>query len=133
MYAEKALRALLMQASAVTAIVGDRAYPVTLPQGCAWPALVLTNISTVPLQTLDAAAAYGLMRGRVQVTAMAATYSELKTLVAAVVAACNYQRGVIASVRVTSVVREFIGPDLRDDDRSVCTQSVDFVVTFQEP
>ena len=133
MRAEKVVRALLMQASAVTALVADRCYPGELPQGCVLPALVVEHVSTVQLGTLDAASAYGLMQARIQVTGLASTYPALKTLLDAASTACNYQRGLIASVRVASVVRQLIGPDLRDDDRSVFHQSVDFVVTYQEP
>jgi len=133
MRAEKAIRSLLMGAGAVTALASDRCYPGQLPQGCALPALVVEHISTVPRPTLDAQAGFGLMQARIQVTGLAATYVQQKTLLDAVITACNYQRGVIAGVRVASIVRELIGPDLRDDDRSVFYQSVDFVVTYQEP
>lgn len=133
MRAEKAIRALLMQASAVTTLVGDRCYPGQLPQGCALPALVVEHVSTVDLPTLNAQAGFGLVQTRVQVTVLAATYPQQKSLADAVITACRYQRGVIAGVRVANVVRELVGPDLRDDDRSVFYQSVDFLVTFQEP
>lgn len=133
MRAEKAIHALLMQAGTVTALVVDRCYPGQLPQGCLLPALVVEHISTVDRPTLDAAAAFGLVQSRIQVTALASSYPQQKSLADAVVAACRYQRGVIAGVRVISVVRELVGPDLRDDDRSVFYQSVDFLVTFQEP
>lgn len=133
MRAEKAIRALLMQASAVTTLVSDRCYPGQLPQGCALPALVVEHISTVDKPTLDAASAFGLVQSRIQVTALASSYPQQKSLADAVITACRYQRGVIAGVRVISVVRELVGPDLRDDDRSVFYQSVDFLVTFQEP
>jgi len=133
MRAEKAIRALLMQASAVTSLVGDRCYPGPLPEGCPLPALVVEHVSTVPLPTLDAQAGYGLMQARIQVTGLAANYPAVKTLLDAVVTACNHQRGLIGGVRVASAVRVLIGPDLRDDDRSVFYQSVDFVVIHQEP
>ncbi len=133
MRAEKAIRALLMQASAVTSLVGERCYPGQLPQGCALPALVVQHVSTVDRPTLDAAAPFGLVQSRIQVTVLASTYPIQKSLADAVITACRYQRGVISGVRVNSVVRELVGPDLRDDERSVFYQSVDFLVTFQEP
>lgn len=131
MHAEKALRALLMQDSAVVALVGDRAYPVELPEGCALPALVLDHVSTVDLATISAAS-YGLCRSRIQVMALASSYVLQKSLTAAVLAACRYQRGLIAGVRVASITRALTGPDLKDSDRGVFYQSTDFLVTFQE-
>ncbi len=132
MHAEQVIRALLLQAGAVTALVSDRCYPGQLPQGCPLPALVIEHISTVDLPTLDAAAAYGLTRSRIQVTVLASTYPAQKALAAAAVAACKYQRGLIAGIRVITVTRELLGPDQRDDDRSVFHQSIDFLITFQE-
>lgn len=133
MRAEKALHALLTQAAALTALVGARIYPHALPVGDSLPALVVEHVSTVPLPTLDAQAGFGLMQSRVQVTVLAASYPGLKDVLEQVVIACNYQRGVLAGVRVASVVRTLVGPDLTDDDRSVFYQAVDFLVTFQEP
>ena len=132
MHAEKAIHALLMQASVVTSLVGARCYPGQLPQGCPLPALVVEHISTVQASTLDANAEFNLARTRVQVTALASDYPTQKALVHAVAGACTFQRGLIAGVTVISVMRDLIGPDLRDDDRSVFFQAVDFVVTFQD-
>lgn len=133
MRAEKAIHALLAQAVAVTAIVGDRIYSHTLLQGEPLPALVVEHVSTVQLSTLDAAAEFGLMQSRIQVTGLAGAYPALKDLLEQVRIACNYQRGLIAGVRVNSVVRDVVGPDFSDDDRTVFHQSIDFIVTFQEP
>jgi len=133
MRAEKAIRTQLLAASAVTAVVADRIWPAQLPQGTAYPAIVITHISTVPLPTLDAFSAFGLMRSRVQVTVLANDYATQKALLDAVQQACNFQRGTFNGVKVNSTTRDLIGPDLRDDDRSVYLQSVDFLVVFVEP
>lgn len=133
MRAEKAIRAQLLVAGAVTSIVADRIWPAQLPQGTAYPALVITHISTVPVPTIDAFSAFALMRGRVQVTLLANDYASLKALLDVVMQACNFQRGTFNGVRVVSTTRDLIGPDLRDDDRSVYVQSVDFIVIHYEP
>lgn len=134
MRAEKAIHALLAQAAGLTALVPvERIYPHPLLQGEQLPALVVEHVSTVPLLTLDATAGFGLMQSRIQVTALAGDYPALKDVLEQVRIACNYQRGVIAGTRVNSVVRDVVGPDLTDDDRSVFHQSIDFIVTFQEP
>lgn len=133
MRAEKAIHALLSGAGGVTALVAARIYPHTLLQGEPLPALVVEHVSTVPMPTLDASAGFGLMQSRIQVTALAGSYPALKDLIEQVRIACNYQRGVIAGTRVNSVVRDFVGPDFSDDARTVFHQSIDFLVTFQEP
>lgn len=134
MRAEKAIRALVTGAAALTALVpAARMYPHAIPQGEQLPALVIEHVSTVPFPTLDASAGFGLMQSRIQVTVLTNAYDDLKAVVEQVVLACNYQRGVLAGTRVNSVVRAFIGPDMTDDDRTVFHQSIDFLVTFQEP
>lgn len=133
MAAYEAIRALLFQDSAVTTLVGDRIYPVQLPQDCAMPAVVHEEITGVELPTLDATSDYALNQDRIQVTVFAATYTQAKTLREACVAACRFKRGLIAGLQVAHIVRGPIGPDLRDDDRRVSYQSVDFVVTYQNP
>jgi hypothetical protein len=133
MRAEKAIRAQLLGAGSVTSMVADRIWPAQVPQGTAYPALVITHISTVPQPTVDAFAEFQLMRSRIQVTALANDYATQKTLLDLVQQACNFQRGIFNGVRVSSTTRDLIGPDLRDDDRSVYVQSVDFIVLFFEP
>ena len=137
MRAEKVINALLNAAAGITSLVGAgtaaRIYPGVLPQGSALPALSVEHVGSNELTTIDANAAFGLVQARIQVTALAKTYPELKALLEQVRIACNYQRGVIATVRVASVLRDTVGPDLRDDDLQVYTQSIDFQVTFQEP
>jgi hypothetical protein len=133
MRAEKAITALLLDTAGVAALVSDRVYPGQLPQGTRLPAAVVEHIDTNELTTLDAAAEFGLVRSRIQVTVLASTYPAQKALLEQVRLACNYQRGSIAGVWVVSVIRDTVGPDLRDDDRGVFYQSVDFQVTHQEP
>ena len=132
MRAEKVIRTLLLADTGVTALVAARIYPAQLPQGTALPALIITHISTIELPTLDAQAAYSLMRARIEVTAIASDYATQKNLLEAVRKACNYQRGTIAGVSVASVRRDTLGPDLRNDDMQVFTQTLDFFVTYKE-
>lgn len=137
MRAEKVINTLLNGAAGVTALVGSgaaaRIYPPVLPQGVAFPCIAVEHITTVELDTIDALSAYGLVRTRIQVTAIAKDYPGLKALMDEVRKACNYQRGVISGVRVVSVVRDSMGPDDRDDALGVVSQSIDFQVTHQEP
>ena len=133
MYAEKAITALLKGSAGVTALVSTRIHPVELPAGTALPAVVVKHISTTPRATLDAAADYGLVASRIEVSALADTYPGLKALMAQIKAACNYQRGVLGGAVVASVVADVIGPDLSNTAAGLFEQSIDFIVTLQEP
>lgn len=133
MRAEKAINALLNAAAGVIALVPAGPYPGIVPQAAALPALAVEHVSSAELTTIDANAAFGLVQSRIQVTAIAKTYPEVKALIEQVRIACNYQRGVLDGVRVVSVIRDNLGPDQRDDDRQLYSQSIDFQVTFQEP
>lgn len=133
---EKVITALLNGAVGVTALVGSgaaaRIYPGIAPQGVGLPLLSVEHVSGGELPTLDAAANYGLAQARVQVTAVAGTYPEVKALLEQVRLACRYQRGAIAGVSVVSVLPDVVGPDQRDDALGLLTQSRDFLVTFKE-
>lgn len=127
------MNALLNAASGVTALTGTRIYGGgQLPQGTALPAVVVEHVNANELTTIDANAAFGLMKARMQCTVLAKSYPEQKALLEQVRIACNYQRGLINGVRVITILRDTVGPDQRDDDMQVYTQSIDFQVTYQE-
>jgi hypothetical protein len=90
------------------------------------------HVSTVVLPTISASGAYSLVQSRIDVTAITKTYAEQKALIEAIRIALDYQRGVIAGVEVISVIRGSIGPDARDDDLQLYSQSIDFLVTLRE-
>lgn len=134
MSAEKIIYALLAADSAVSAVVSSRIYPGELPQGAALPALVVSHLTTVPQPTMDAASAFTLVQSRVEVTLLVkADYVTLKSLLKKVRQACEYKRGTIASTVAVSVVRDLVGPDARDSDLDVLSQTIDFMVTWQDP
>ena len=131
MRAEEVIYALL-NVSAINALVGNRITPMRAKQNDAWPALVTEYISGVELAPIAAGLGNQVMRSRVQVTAFAKTYAELKALLEQVRSACNYQSGTIAGVRVISVLRDSVSPDSRDDQLGLDMQSIDFMVTHYE-
>jgi len=132
MSAEKIIRTLLTSAAPVTALVSTRIFPGELPQGTTLPAIGLSHITTVEAPTIDAQAAYTLVQTRVECVALAKTYAEVKTLISAIRAACNFQRGTVAGFTVISVRRDMVGADMRDTDMTVFGQTIDFMVTWQE-
>jgi hypothetical protein len=137
MRAEKAVRYLLANASAVTSLLGETTgngiHPGQAPENALLPLIVIEHVSAQELTTIDANSAYGLNRARISVSAVAKTYPAVKALIEQIRIALNYQRGVINGVRVITIIRDTVGPDLRDDDRQLYNQSIDFQVTYQEP
>lgn len=133
MSAEQIITSVLKANTALAALVSNRIYPGELPQGCVLPAVGVSHISTVPVPRIDASAPYTLVQSRIEATVIAKDYVGLKTCVKAVRAAANYQRGVIETFTVVSIVRESLGPDMRDSDLGLYSQTVDFMVTWYEP
>lgn len=132
MRAEKVVYTLLSQATAVTALVGNRIHPVRLPQNCQLPAAVYELVSSVDTPPIHAAAGGGITRSRVQVTVLARSYSQVKAVHEAMRKALLYQSGQIAGVQVNAVLRDVVGPDMRDDDTDQYLQSVDYLLLHDE-
>nr|WP_314540137.1 DUF3168 domain-containing protein [uncultured Massilia sp.] len=128
----KAVRALLLAAKDVTARVpADSIVAGDVPVDAALPALGIKEVSSVPIGAFDAQAEYSVVTSRVQVTAMAKAYPDVKALLDLARQACNFQSGQIAGVSVISVVRDTVGPDLQDV-AGTYFQSIDFKVTYHE-
>jgi len=130
--AEKVIRSLLVATPALNAVVESRIYPAPAPQATTLPCVTYAHVSTVVLPTISASGAYSLVQSRIDVTAITKTYAQQKALIEAIRIALDYQRGVIAGVEVISVIRGSIGPDARDDDLTLYSQSIDFLVTLRE-
>jgi hypothetical protein len=131
MRAEAVVKALLNAYPGVTAIVGSRIMPAPLPETLALPAIAMRHITTTDLPTIDALS-FALVRTRIEVTAVTKTYPLQKQLLEQVRIALQYQRGTVAGYEVVSIVRDNVGPDLRDDDKQIFTQSIDFILTLKE-
>ncbi|RYF64040.1 MAG: DUF3168 domain-containing protein [Comamonadaceae bacterium] len=133
MSAEKVIVALLKANAGLTALVPVASiYPETVPQGAALPALAYTQVSGVELPNISGRGATTTVNSRIQVSVVTKSYPAKKTILAAVRAACNNRRGLIAGVPVLNVRRELVGPDLDNAELALFSQSVDFRVTFLE-
>ena len=75
---EEALIAKLLDTSGVSAIVGTRVFPLSLPQGSAKPAITVQRVSGAPLYADDGEV--GLEAARMQIDCWAETYSGAKLL-----------------------------------------------------
>lgn len=132
MRAEQVIYALLSADTGVIASVGTRVYPSRVPQNNAMPSIAYQVVSGNELTPFDAQAGYQVVQTRVQITAMAKNYTECKAVLESVRKALLYKSGVIAAVKVLSILRGGIGPDLREDDTSLYVQSTDYIVTHYE-
>lgn len=134
MSAEAVIYALLAGAGPVTAIVGDRIYPEFLPLDKALPALVYDQISRVERNAVSLAQPTVKVVSRIQVTALVPekAYPQKKALLAAVRAACANRLGTIAGVADVTTDAGTWGPDLRDAELAISSQSIDFMVTFNQ-
>lgn len=134
MSAETVTYALLSGAGPVTAIVGTRIFPVILPEKQPTPALVYTLISG-PRSSRSGAAnePTHLTRSRVQIDVMSADHAVSATLRDAVVAAMQYQRGVIGGTTVHSIepADPLDGPVMFDKDLRVFVRPLDFIVSHE--
>lgn len=105
--------ALLTAATGVTALVGDRIYPLELPQGTQPAAIVMDLESDRSLETINANANYNLRSAMVVLHLIARDLTDLAALASAVEAACNYQRGTVAGLSVVTVAPGELGaPDV---------------------
>lgn len=137
MSAEAIIHALLVAATPVTAIVGaGGVYPEYLPLDKPVPALVVDQISRVERNSVSLAEPVVMVTARIQVTALVKSegaYALKKALLVAVRAACANKRGAIAGCADVCVRPDAWGPDLRDHALGISSQSIDFMVTFNEP
>jgi hypothetical protein len=132
MSAEKVIKSLLGADATVAALVNGRIWPGTVPLNSPMPVIAYNHISSVSKTMVSLADADSLIVTRIQITVMAKSYPEVKNILQAVNRACDLQRGVIAGVRVSSVIGDALGPDMRDDDATLYMQSADFKVTWTD-
>lgn len=122
---EEDLRALLLGAPAVAALVGLRVNFGRHPQGEPLPALVLTTVSDREGLTLDGPD--GLQRARVQIDCWAASYGEAKHLSRAVRERLHGHAGGGFRALILDGARDLGAPEAPGRPFRV---SLDFLVTY---
>lgn len=122
---------LLAHAAAVTTVVpADRIVGGDVPLGMAYPAIGVKSVGAVGRNTTAMTSARRLMTERVQVTVVAKTYKQKKTIHALIAAACPNTRGTVNGVDCDSVIPDSEGPDLDDSETGIYQQSQDFFVKY---
>lgn len=126
------IRYKLSQAAALTAVVpAARIQAGVLPQGTALPCISVTLISGVdPAKQVSKSS--GLRTDRVQITVDAASYPQVRQILALCRAALPYTRGTVNSIACDSIVPDIEGPDGFDDLLKSYFQSQDYIVTWSE-
>ncbi|OEZ80992.1 hypothetical protein JAB6_40270 [Janthinobacterium sp. HH104] len=133
MSAIKVIRALLIAHSPMLALVpAARIVAGTVPLGTPLPAIGLTEISRVELPTVSLGQRAVQVTARVQVTVYASTYPDQKAVLQAAKLDAGAHTGTVADIAVRSVMRDVVGPDMKDDDADIYQQSRDFKVVFVE-
>ncbi len=131
------IRTLLAASAAVTAVVpATRIICGKVPLNTALPAILITQVSSVPQNLIRSNETGKAHIERVQVTVFRkdspsdAGYPGLKPLLDLVLAACQNQRATIASTAVDSIIPDTEGPDLDYEEISAFARSRDFIVTY---
>jgi len=116
---------LLAQVPAVRIRAGS------LPLNTVLPAISVTQVSGVQQNNLAMDSASYLVEDRVQVTVLAKTYPEIKTILDLVRKACPLSHGTVNGFTCEGVLPDIEGPDLEDHVQGVHSQSQDFMVSYQ--
>lgn len=127
-----AVRALLVADLRVTGLVPEaRIAAGSLPQGTVMPAISLMSVSSTD-RNVPAPGAKRRVTERVQVTVLARSYPETKSIIAAVRAAAADQMPVIDGLTDVTVHTDSAGPDFLDEETGIHMQTQDFRVSFNE-
>lgn len=127
---ESVTAALLNQAS-ITAIAGNRISLHQRPSDGGYPAVVYMTVETDAVRMFSSDAGQ-LVRGRIQIAAIAVTPAESMSLMSTVVENLRHQRGTFGNHRVVDVLRDSSTGAERDNDAGVWMTTQDFVVTYYE-
>ena len=127
-----AVRTLLVTDTGMTALVPEaRIAAGMLPQGTNLPAISLMSVSSADRNIL-APSLKRRVTERVQVTVLAATYRQVKAILAAVRKAAADQMPTIDGLFDVTVHTDTAGPDFLDEETGIHMQSQDLRVSFNE-
>ena len=127
-----AVRTLLVTDTGMTALVPPAHIAAgMLPQGTELPAISLLSVSSVD-RNIPAPGSKRRVTERVQVTVLARTYPETKTLIAAIRKAAADQMPTIDELFDVTVHTDSAGPDFLDEETGIHMQTQDLRVSFNE-
>lgn len=113
-----------------------------LPLNTVMPAIAITQISSVPRNTVKMNEAKVQHTDRVQVSVLVkgpqgtpagAGYPGVRSLLKLALAACPHTHGAVNGIDVDSILPDIEGPDLSDDATALYSGSRDFMVRWNSP
>lgn len=100
-----------------------------LPLNTVLPAISIRQISGVEMKLIKRSG-NEMVTDRVQVTVLATTYPEQKTILELIRSALPSVRGYIDEFEVDSILPDIDGPDLYSENPVIYEQSIDYIVRF---
>ena len=125
----RAIRYLLANNAALTSVVPAANIKAVLPQGVTRPAIEVKHISTTYRHMI---ASSEDCRSRVQVTVHATSYPSQHSILSLVREALPRTHGTVDGVEVKSLIKDVVGPDMRNDDIQSFIGSQDFIIEYKE-
>ena len=122
---DKAVKTILLNYAGLTALVGDRIYPLIRTQGSEPPALTYQKISDS-----KKAAGTGIRTARFQISCIAATALQASTIAVQVKAAFDGKHETISGVDVFNSFDEDAS-DFYDDETKLYRMPVDVMVDYK--
>lgn len=126
---EEGLYTFLTTTAAIAALVGTRIYPLLIPLDATLPAAAYQRISG-PFEAAHDGPT-GLVRARIQITCVGATYAAARAVAAAIVTAMLGYRGAMGDYTVSVPVIENVRDD-RADTLSACVSRLDAIIWYRE-
>ncbi len=134
---EAIVHAMLSQHAGLTALVGDRIFPLLLPEGRPLPAVVYDVVGRQERKTLSMAATSRHLKCQVRIASVASAgeFARMVAVDAAVRKACEGKINVtLAGVPNVVVLSGAQMPDAADTEsaRQLCMRARDYWVSFME-
>ena len=126
-----AVRFLLANNAPLVAVVpAAKIMAGVVPLNTVLPAVSVMEVSGVPRNTVEQGEPKKFITERVQVSVLAKTNPEQKSILALVRAALPTSRGTVNGVAVDGILPDMEGPDFYDDSLVIHAGSQDFFVRF---
>lgn len=113
----------------IAAVPAARIQAGVLPENTALPLISVAQISSTPINQVSKTS--GMHVDRVQITVEAATYVQVRQILALVKAALPYTSGTVNSIACDSIIPDAEGPDGFDNNLMSYFQSRDYIITWR--
>ena len=127
---ESGLYSYLISNAGVIAVLGDRLYPVVVPESPTFPVAAFSVLSKVPVYTADGNS--GFINYRVQFDTYGNTYADAKAVQFAITTAIDSYTGTLPDGTVVGNVMQVSARDLYDSDARVYRTLSDFIIQTQQ-